>query len=411
MTKLLRGNVKILFATLALFYSTSPLFLLLKSMHGETIDPLQGDYGQQAIWFLIYVISLLFLYVERKELKPLLKAKVMVLLLLLGMLVSFSIFWSAYPEVAFRKAGAFWGTMFFGLFLGALLPKKDFMQVLTWVFFGGVWLSLFVVLLMPSWGIHQDLHAGSWRGAFIHKNTLGNLMVVALTIGVLNMREGLRSKLNVLLIAGAAVLLFFSQSRTALITAMFLFVLFIVIVNWTRLAALSKWHKTLLFPVLVPGAWLIINYEKVLLLLGRDATLTGRTDLWVNLFLFAREKLFLGYGYGTFWMGSRLPSGLLYERISWTPTQAHNGYLEVVLHLGLAGLLVAMTIIFFGMLKASQLAFSGKPHSSLFMMYSSYFLIFNIVESALLLQNNFFWILYLAVTIRMWSYKERDASG
>ena len=78
--------------------------------------------------------------------------------------------------------------------------------------------------------------------------------------------------------------------------------------------------------------------------LGRDPTLTGRTVIWQSV-LYQHTKPLIGTGFESFWMGSRL------ERI-WQMTEkgiqeAHNGYLEIYLNLGLVGVgLLANAIIF-----------------------------------------------------------------
>jgi O-antigen ligase len=74
----------------------------------------------------------------------------------------------------------------------------------------------------------------------------------------------------------------------------------------------------------------------VLNLLGRDATLTGRTDIWKAVLSFHTNPL-IGTGYESFWMGGRIDrvaTILGYKGIA----EAHNGYLQVYLDMGWIGL-------------------------------------------------------------------------
>ena len=76
---------------------------------------------------------------------------------------------------------------------------------------------------------------------------------------------------------------------------------------------------------------------------GRDTTLTGRTEVWEALLLRSTSPLF-GAGYEGFWLGDRLLS--LWTTFWWQPNQAHNGYVEVYLNLGLIGLgIVALFLL------------------------------------------------------------------
>jgi len=67
---------------------------------------------------------------------------------------------------------------------------------------------------------------------------------------------------------------------------------------------------------------------------GRNSTLTGRTDLWEHLLEFDNHPL-LGTGFGSFWLGPRLEK--LWAVYWWHPNESHNGYLETYLNLGWVG--------------------------------------------------------------------------
>jgi O-antigen ligase len=69
--------------------------------------------------------------------------------------------------------------------------------------------------------------------------------------------------------------------------------------------------------------------------LGRNPTLTGRTDIWRAALTIPNNRLF-GAGYESFWLGSRLQqmwSAIPGLRLN----EAHNGYVELVLTLGWVG--------------------------------------------------------------------------
>jgi len=69
--------------------------------------------------------------------------------------------------------------------------------------------------------------------------------------------------------------------------------------------------------------------------LGRDMTLTGRTDLWKEL-VHANINPLLGEGFYTFWLTDI--ANAICENYYWHPNQAHNGYLDTYLNGGLLGL-------------------------------------------------------------------------
>ena len=59
---------------------------------------------------------------------------------------------------------------------------------------------------------------------------------------------------------------------------------------------------------------------------GRDSTLTGRTEIWQVALSVPVSRIF-GAGYESFWMGTRLQ--LLWKLLKQPLNQAHDGYLQV----------------------------------------------------------------------------------
>jgi O-antigen ligase len=90
----------------------------------------------------------------------------------------------------------------------------------------------------------------------------------------------------------------------------------------------------------------------VLRLLGRDATLTGRTDIWKAVLSFHTNPL-IGTGYESFWLGGRIDrvaTILGYKGIA----EAHNGYLQIYLDLGWIGLGLLAAVIASGYCRAVE---------------------------------------------------------
>jgi len=71
---------------------------------------------------------------------------------------------------------------------------------------------------------------------------------------------------------------------------------------------------------------------------GRDPTLTDRTKIW-SFLLSMKTNPFFGVGYESFWLGPRLEWFWRNASLGHI-NEAHNGYLEVYLNLGIIGLLL-----------------------------------------------------------------------
>jgi O-antigen ligase len=71
--------------------------------------------------------------------------------------------------------------------------------------------------------------------------------------------------------------------------------------------------------------------------MGRNPTLTGRTEVWEQLRKMIVNPV-VGTGFESFWLGKRLE--ILWSIWWWHPNEAHNGYFEVYLNLGMVGVVL-----------------------------------------------------------------------
>jgi O-antigen ligase len=77
--------------------------------------------------------------------------------------------------------------------------------------------------------------------------------------------------------------------------------------------------------------------------LGRNPTLTGRTEIW-HAALTVRNNRLVGAGYESFWLGTRLQE--MWDAIPGLHlNEAHNGYVEIVLTLGWVGAILLGVLI------------------------------------------------------------------
>jgi len=76
--------------------------------------------------------------------------------------------------------------------------------------------------------------------------------------------------------------------------------------------------------------------------LGKDRTLTDRTLVWRDC-LSIHINPILGAGFESFWLGER--QEIMNSKWNWHPNEAHNGYLETYLNLGVVGLFILIAML------------------------------------------------------------------
>ena len=90
-------------------------------------------------------------------------------------------------------------------------------------------------------------------------------------------------------------------------------------------------------------------------LLGREEqaeSLTGRLPIWNELAPFASERFVLGYGYDSFWTPPRIDH--VSNELQWPIREAHSAYLDMILSVGIVGLLILLTAVAFALYRAAE---------------------------------------------------------
>jgi O-antigen ligase len=136
---------------------------------------------------------------------------------------------------------------------------------------------------------------------------------------------------------------------------------------------------------------------------GRDPDLTGRTNIW-SVVLDAGTNPLIGAGYETFWLGDRLQ--WVWERAG-AVNEAHNGFLEVYLTLGLIGL--ALYCVFLVKSYVSIVAkITASNMGSLNLALWTVLVFYNVTESAL--RGHLMWIAFLLGAIALPARSAEQAS-
>ena len=260
-----------------------------------------------------------------------------------------SVLWSDFPFVSFKRWFRDLGNYFVVLVvLSDPRPIEAVRTLIRRLCYLLIPLSILLIKYYPYLGKQYDAWTGAntFAGATTSKNMLG---AVCLISGVFffwdtvtrwsDRKEWQKKKiivLNVVFIAMTLWLLNLSNSATSRV-CLTIGCLVIVALH----SSWGKRHHTLL-KLLIPATfclYLVLAYgfdinEKVASQIGRDPTLTDRTLIWKTVLGMHTNPL-VGTGYETFWLGPRLETvWQLVGRIN----EAHNGYIEVYLNLGLIGL-------------------------------------------------------------------------
>ena len=234
---------------------------------------------------------------------------------------------------------------------------------------GTIVASIVFALALPQYGLDRmGGHSTAWKGIFSAKNYLGDLAVFFLTMAVAYRgRTSFLRSVRASQIVFCLVAIAFSRAATAyLLTAIY-------VVYFVIMKTLHRFRKkdyfvvcVLLLGVLsVVTVMIVATPDLLFSLLGKDSTLTGRTGIWsAAIDSISRRPLF-GYGYQAFWLGLEGESYRVILAVSWLLAQAQNGFLDVTLEMGAAGLAIVLLVFGFAFRDAGVCLFRSRDHAQL----------------------------------------------
>ncbi len=263
-----------------------------------------------------------------------------------------SVFWSAAPGTTARAAAQYSSHVICALIAARTIGTTTLAR-------GVIAGTALVVLYSLAVGqYHYDPVDGdySFVGAFSSKNYLGFFASIGLFFAyaaVFVLRE--RGWWRLFAVADAllcAYALVASRSATSIVAlAVTLFAMLGLAVVLSFAPRIRKIFLLALLVLSLAAAFAALSAGGLDLLLGafgKDSTLTGRTYLWEEGFAAAQEAPFFGWGYQAYWVQGFPEAERLWQEFyigSRAGFHFHNTYIETLVELGLAGLVLLILLI------------------------------------------------------------------
>ena len=395
--------------------ASRPVYLWIYSepVVQKELDSLSGNPVDRAILSVLLALGLIILLRRNINWRGAVSGNKWVFALFLFM--GASILWSDYPAVSFKRWVRSAGDLVMVLIV--LSEKRPLEAIGTLVLrLSVVLLPLSIILIkyFPHLGVAytSDGLSTMWIGVTTHKNELG---VLALICGIFlfwKMLEAWRNRKVEYLDITLMLMVFWllrgsttSDSKTStvafLLSCCILLSLHVLrpgprLVGGLIAGTLTLFGVFIALNAITEGLADASLYENLVRATGRDPTLTGRTDLWKDLIGYAAENPVLGRGYGSFWVGNL---SYLWDKFIWLPTQAHNGYLDVVLELGIIGLLLLFGAILSAYRSIIRHFERDASFAGLRLVFFIMILVHNMTESSFLRGSSYLWDVFLLFAV------------
>jgi O-antigen ligase len=373
----------------------------LVPVFGETVDVSEGALVR-ALYIPAYLVGLFLV-----ALKPgatfsgLIRQPFLIAILCIA---AASTFWSVSPDQTSRRAVAVTLTTLCGAAIGARWRWAALAETLAAIFGVLAVASFLAGAFLPSIGRMSSTFPGSWRGLWLEKNIFGGEMAFALLLfaaaGVLRPE---RKRLWFSLAVLAFGLIFASTSKTSLVAVTLGFAVFCLVLVVRRggtIAVMATYAAVVALVAL--GATVLLSPDILLNLLGKDATLTGRTKIWAAVMRQIQQRPVLGYGYGAVWNDDSGwgPLAWIIKQAGFRPDHAHNSWLEQWLGMGLWGL--GAWALYYLMTMVRGIAAMFRSNGALVALpFLVVYTLTTLTESVAVSYNDMRWVIFVAFSVRL----------
>ena len=398
-----RGSL--LFCSLAFLFFQGALTHLFGASDGSSGGALRALFLPVALLIQLSAFVLLALPKRRRMVLELLPRNPWMLLAIAFIVMS--ALWSMDPDQTIRRSIALVGTTAVGLLVYIEVGRERLLRFFAINLAIFTVLSVLFALAVPSLGTHvHDKFAGQWRGLLGFKNQAAWSASIFIIVWLGTRKTLWMKRLNWPLLAIGFLMLIQTKSATGLAATAFGVATFVGLYLFRRFTLFRPIALTVAAIILL----LIVTdagslFSTILELLGRDASLTGRTSIWAALWPLIEDNFVLGVGYQAFWDHAADYFGTT----SWMVGigHSHNAYVEILLDVGIIGLVTQVAFLLHAQIKLAIATMMGNPDAATMFVIFLTFTVIGFAGSLFFRPNTGIWIMIVAFSFYAFDKRAR----
>jgi exopolysaccharide production protein ExoQ len=357
----------------------------------------EGSPLDRAFLIGLLICGVLVLMKRRLNLAKATRANVWLAVFLSYMLLS--VLWSEFPATSFKR----WIRELDAIIMALLVlserdPKEAMESILRRSIYVLIPFSLLLIRYFPEYGVEFGRWSGirMWIGVTTQKNGLGRLCLTAVFFlfwSLVKRRQvgdshvtKYQAYLDAIVLALSFYILtggLFSSTYSAtaigsLVAGLSLFLLLLWLKK-SRIAIGTHMLRAITLALICYGVVSLFmsgsTISRFTSVLGRDESLTGRTDVWSSLLPIAMQTPVIGRGVGGFWNEN--------TRAIYQISEGHSGYLDLLLDFGIVGILIVSMFLVSSCTRVGEGLMRDFYWNSLWICYLVMVIIHNATESSL----------------------------
>lgn len=384
-------------------------------MPGGSGDPTEGSVIDR--WFFAVLTVVGFWILSRRRLDWMATFRDNPWLTALIAFMALSILWSDYPFVSFKRFIKILGSVIMALVvLTDAQPREAFLTVLRRCLYVHLPMSIVCIKYFRDIGVSYDWFGTEhmYQGISTSKNVLGQVAMLGFLYFFWEIKRHWPQfkwrNFHVLYLLMAIYLLKGSEtsiSLTSVSVCVFASLIFLWMQSFrSRPAAAQPCIKFVFASVAALVVLVIVHsivmfsadsiFGKVITTFGRNITLTDRTSIWHDVYAAVGNPL-IGVGFGGFWIG-RLANIPWNANMTWVLAEAHNGYIDTYLQLGLIGVFLLTGLLFSTLPRLCNSLIEDFDFGCFRVTLFLTILLINITESTYIRGDHHLWLILMMIT-------------
>jgi len=377
-----------------LYIASKPLGIWFQSASGA---PEAGSPLDRTFQIFLMLVALVILVRREFDWSGAIKENPWLVALILFMLVS--VIWSDLPTISFKR----WVRELLAVLMAFVVlsepsPRKALESILRRATYVLIPFSPLLIKYFHEYGVEYGPWSGEemWIGVTLQKNSLASLCMISIVFliwSLIRRWQGHNAQvwkyqtLMEIFVLGLAFWLMGGPRGNIFYSATSVYALSAGLLVYGGYFIAKRYNRRISSGALRSAVIVIIVFGVVSVYTGgsrlrffassagRDATLTGRTEVWASLLPVVMRSPLIGGGFGGFWT----PRTQELFRI----TGAHSGYLDVLIGLGFAGVVLVSLFFLSSCRKAHQELSRDFDWGILWICYIIMSVVHNIGESSM----------------------------
>lgn len=361
---------------------------------GATME--EGSPLDRAFLIILLIIALIILTKRKFNMLRTIKENIWLALLIIYMLLSCT--WADMPLIASKRCSREFIAVIMAFVVASdSNPRQALESVFRRIIYVLIPYSYVLINYFSQYGRMYIHHEGAlmWTGVTVHKNSLAQLCLFSALFLIwtfIRRNQGnnipawrYQTILEVFILLMAFYLWggpehTLTYSATATVAFAIGLSVFVLLYRMKKLRArptaavlIASLIIAIAYGTVTPflGKLSIIDISSTL---GREETLKGRADVWRKVVPTAMERPILGHGFSSFWTTA--------TREKYAMTNAHNGYLDLILSVGLAGFFLYVSFLLSNMRSAQRVMAQDYDWGNLWICFLLMGVVINMTESS-----------------------------